>query len=181
MTDKRMVGKQAPRFELDAILPDQSFGKVSLEMIMKEDKWTLLFFYPMNFSTVCPTEIIAFSDAYDSFKELNTEIVGISTDTIHSHKAWTSMDRDNKGIGSLAYPLAADPSHHVSKEYGVLVEEEGINLRGLYIISPVGELLYAQVNHHDIGRSIPHTLMTLQALQTDGLCPANWQPGDETL
>lgn len=180
MTEKRMVGKQAPRFELDAVLPDQTIGKISLEQIMKEDRWTVLFFYPMDFSIVCPTEIIAFSDAYDSFKDLDAEIVGVSTDTVYSHKAWINMDRDNKGIGSLAYPLAADPSHHVSKEFGVLIEEEGISLRGLFIISPVGELIYAQINHNDIGRNVSHTLMTLQALQAEGLCPADWQPGDET-
>lgn len=181
MTEKRMVSKQAPRFELDAVFPDQTFGKISLEMIMKEDKWTVLFFYPMDFSIVCPTEIIAFSDAYENLKKLDAEIVGVSTDTIYSHKAWIDIDRDNKGIGTLNYPLAADPSHHVSREYGVLIEEEGISLRGLFIISPEGELMYAQINHNRIGRNVSHTLMTLQALQSTGLCPADWQPGEETL
>lgn len=181
MTDKRMVAKQAPRFNMEAVMPDGSFGRISLEMIMKEDKWTVLFFYPMDFTTVCPTEIIAFSDQYDAFTQLDAEIIGVSTDTIYSHRVWTKMDRDRDGIGPVRYPLAADPSHKVSRDYGVLIEEEGIALRGLFIISPEGELVYSQVNHQDIGRNMTHTLHTLQALQTEGFCPADWEPGMDTL
>ncbi|HLR68088.1 peroxiredoxin [Virgibacillus alimentarius] len=178
---ERMVGKQAPRFEMDAVMPDKEFGKVNLEEIMKEDKWTVLFFYPMDFTFVCPTEITAMSDRYDEFEDLDAEVIGVSTDTIHTHKAWINTSRDDNGLGDLKYPLAADTNHAVAKDYGVLIEEEGIALRGLFIIDPEGELKYQTVFHTDIGRDVDETLRVLQALQTGGLCPANWKPGQETL
>jgi len=178
---ERMVGKQAPNFEMEAVMPDKEFGKVSLEENMKAGKWTVLFFYPMDFTFVCPTEITAMSDRYDDFKELNTEIIGASTDTIHTHKAWINTAREDNGLGELNYPLAADTNHAVSKDYGVLIEEEGIALRGLYIINPEGELMYQTVFDNNIGRDVDETLRVLQALQTGGLCPVNWKPGQKTL
>ncbi len=132
---ERMVGKQAPDFTMEAVLPDKSFGKVSLEDIKAQDKWTVLFFYPMDFTFVCPTEITAMSDRYDEFEDLDAEVIGVSTDTIHTHLAWINTDRTQNGLGELKYPLAADTNHQISKEYGVLIEEEGIALRGLFIIN----------------------------------------------
>lgn len=181
MSDKRMVAKQAPRFEMDAVMANKEFGKVSLEENMKNDKWTVLFFYPMDFTFVCPTEIIALSDRYDEFQDLDAEVIGVSTDTIHTHLAWINTDRASNGLGELKYPLAADTNHVVSREYGVLIEDQGIALRGLFVISPEGELMYSVVNHNNIGRDVDETLRVLQALQTGGLCPANWKPGQETL
>ncbi|MFZ3588127.1 peroxiredoxin [Bacillus sp. DJP31] len=178
---ERMVGKQAPRFEMDAVLANKEFGKVSLEDNMKNEKWTVLFFYPMDFTFVCPTEITALSDRYDEFEDLDAEVIGVSTDTIHTHLAWIKTDRKDNGLGDLLYPIAADTNHVVSREYGVLIEEEGIALRGLFIISPDGELMYSVVNHNNIGRDVEETLRVLQALQTGGLCPANWKPGQATL
>jgi len=177
----RMVGKQAPDFALDAVLADKSFGKVSLQENMKNDKWTVLFFYPMDFTFVCPTEITAMSDRYDEFEDLDTEIIGLSTDTIHTHLAWINTDRKDNGLEQLKYPLAADTNHQVSRDYGVLIEEEGVALRGLFIINPEGELQYQTVFHNNIGRDVDETLRVLQALQTGGLCPANWRPGQKTL
>ncbi|MGG1678889.1 peroxiredoxin [Neobacillus sp. NRS-1170] len=178
---ERMVGKQAPRFEMDAVMPNKEFKKVSLEENMKNDKWTVLFFYPMDFTFVCPTEITALSDRYDEFEDLDAEVIGVSTDTIHTHLAWIKTDRKENGLGDLKYALAADTNHVVSRDYGVLIEEEGIALRGLFIISPEGELMYSVVNHNNIGRDVDETLRVLQALQTGGLCPANWKPGQATL
>lgn len=178
---ERMVGKQAPRFEMDAVLPNKEFGKVSLEENMKNGKWTVLFFYPMDFTFVCPTEITALSDRNDEFDDLDTIVVGVSTDTIHTHLAWIKTDRKDNGLGDLNYSLAADTNHNVSREYGVLIEEEGVALRGLFIIDPEGELKYQVVNHNNIGRSVDETLRVLQALQTGGLCPVNWKPGQATL
>lgn len=177
----RMVGKQAPRFEMDAVLADKEFGKVSLEENMKNDKWTVLFFYPMDFTFVCPTEITALSDRYEEFEDLDAEVIGVSTDTIHTHLAWIKTDRKDNGLGILKYALAADTNHSVSRDYGVLIEEEGIALRGLFIINPEGELQYGVVNHNNIGRDVDETLRVLQALQTGGLCPVNWKPGQATL
>ncbi len=178
---ERMVGKQAPKFEMEAVLPNKEFGIVSLEENMKNDKWSVLFFYPMDFTSVCPTEIISLSDRYDEFEDLDAEVIGVSTDTIHTHLAWIKTNRKENGLGELNYPLAADTNHVVSREYGVLIEEEGIALRGLFIISPQGELMYSVINHNNIGRDVDETLRVLQALQTGGLCPANWKPGQATL
>jgi peroxiredoxin 2/4 len=178
---ERMVAKQAPRFEMDAVLPNKEFGKVSLEENMKNDKWTVLYFYPMDFTFVCPTEITSLSDRFDEFEDLDAEVIGVSTDTIHTHKAWINTPRDMNGLGELRYALAADTNHTVARDYGVLIEEEGIALRGLFIISPEGELMYSVVNHNNIGRDVDETLRVLQALQTGGLCPANWKPGQKTL
>lgn len=181
MTVERLVGKQAPRFEMDAVMPNKDFGKIRLEDMMMADKWTVLFFYPMDFTFVCPTEIIAMSDRYDEFEDLDAEVIGVSTDTIHTHKAWINTPRDMNGLGELKYPLAADTNHRVSKDYGVFIEEQGIALRGLFIINPEGELMYSVVHHNNIGREVDEVLRVLQALQTGGLCPANWKPGQETL
>lgn len=178
---ERMVGKQAPRFTMEAVLADKSFGKVSLEENMKQDKWTVLFFYPMDFTFVCPTEITAMSDRYEEFEDLDTEIIGVSTDTIHTHLAWINTARQDNGLEDLKYPLAADTNHEVSRDYGVLIEEEGIALRGLFIINPEGETQYQTVFHNNIGRDVDESLRVLQALQTGGLCPANWRPGQKTL
>lgn len=178
---ERMVGKQAPRFEMEAVLATQEFGKVNLEDNMKNDKWTVLFFYPMDFTYVCPTEITALSDRYEEFEELDAEVIGVSTDTIHTHLAWIKTNRKDNGLGAIKYSLAADTNHSVSRDYGVLIEEEGIALRGLFIISPGGELQYAVVNHNNIGRDVDETLRVLQALQTGELCPVNWKPGQSTL
>lgn len=178
---ERMVGKTAPSFTMDAVMADKSFGKVSLDDNLNNDKWTVLFFYPMDFTFVCPTEITAMSDRYDEFEDLDTEIIGVSTDTIHTHLAWINTDRKDNGLEQLHYPLAADTNHVVSRKYGVLIEEEGIALRGLFIINPEGELQYQAVFHNNIGRDVDETLRVLQALQTGGLCPANWRPGEKTL
>ncbi|MDR7245864.1 peroxiredoxin [Priestia megaterium] len=178
---QRMVGKQAPPFVMEAVMANKEFNKVSLEENMRNGKWTVLFFYPMDFTFVCPTEITAMSDRYDEFQDLDAVVIGVSTDTIHTHLAWINTDRKNNGLGDLNYSLAADTNHAVSREYGVLIEEEGIALRGLFIINPMGEIMYQVVFHNNIGRDVNETLRVLQALQTGGLCPANWKPGQKTL
>lgn len=178
---ERMVGKQAPRFEMEAVMSNKEFGRVSLEENMKNDKWTVLFFYPMDFTFVCPTEITAISDRYDEFEDLDAEVIGASTDTIHTHLAWIKTPREDNGLGDVSYPLAADHNQEVSRKYGILIEDEGVALRGMFIINPEGELQYSVVNHNNIGRDVDETLRVLQALQTGGLCPANWKPGQATL
>jgi peroxiredoxin 2/4 len=178
---ERLVGKQAPRFEMEAVMPNKEFKKVSLEENMNNKKWTVLFFYPNDFTFVCPTEITALSDRYSEFAALDTEIIGVSTDSVYTHLAWINTERKNNGLGALNFPLASDKNMKVSKDYGVLIEEEGVALRGLFIISPTGELMYSVVNHNNIGRDVDETLRVLQALQTGGLCPVNWKPGQKTL
>ena len=144
-------------------------------------QWLVFFFYPLDFTFVCPTEITALSEAAAQFEALDTEILGASVDSIHSHKAWINTLKDSNGLGRLSFPLAADITKQVAKDYGILIEEEGIALRGLFIIDPEGELKYQVVNHNDVGRSVEETLRVLQALQSGGLCPMNWKPGDRNL
>ena len=176
----RLVGKKAPDFKMETALGNgQDFGQVSLSDY--KGKWLVLFFYPLDFTFVCPTEITALSDSSDIFADLDTEILGVSTDSKFSHRAWINTPRDSNGLGGLNFPLGADLTHKVSRDYGVLIEEEGIALRGLFIIDPEGELKYQVVNHNDVGRSVDETLRVLQALQSGGLCPANWKPGQQTL
>ena len=177
---ERLVGKKAPDFTMETALGDgKEFGTVSLSDY--RGKWLVLFFYPLDFTFVCPTEITALSDAADIFEDLDTEILGVSTDSKFSHRAWINTPRDANGLGQLNFPLASDITKSVAKDYGVLIEEEGVALRGLFIIDPEGELKYQVVNHNDVGRSVDETVRVLQALQSGGLCPANWKPGEAHL
>ncbi|MDO7907418.1 peroxiredoxin [Paenibacillus sp. JX-17] len=177
---ERLVGKPAPDFTMETVTGNgQEFGTASLSDY--RGKWLVFFFYPLDFTFVCPTEITALSDAADQFKELDTEILGVSVDSVHSHKAWINTPKDSNGLGQLNFPLASDITKKVASDYGVLIEEEGVALRGLFIIDPEGELKYQVVNHNDVGRSVEETLRVLQALQSGGLCPMNWKPGDQNL
>lgn len=177
---ERLVGRPAPDFTMETVSGDgTAFGKVTLGDY--RGKWLVLFFYPLDFTFVCPTEIIGLSEAAAEFEALDAEILGVSVDSVHSHKAWINTPKDSNGLGTLAFPLASDLTKKVAADYGVLIEEEGIALRGLYIIDPEGELKYQVVNHNDVGRSVEETLRVLQALQSGGLCPMNWKPGDRNL
>ncbi|URN92777.1 MAG: peroxiredoxin [Candidatus Pristimantibacillus lignocellulolyticus] len=177
---ERLVGRQAPNFTMETALGDGSdFGTVSLSDY--KGKWLVFFFYPLDFTFVCPTEITALSLAADQFKALNTEILGVSIDSKHTHKAWITTPVESNGLGQLNFPLASDITKSVAADYGVLIEEEGIALRGLFIIDPEGEIKYQVVNHNDVGRSVDETLRVLQALQSGGLCPINWKPGQANL
>ncbi|WP_431030448.1 peroxiredoxin [Lysinibacillus sp. LZ02] len=178
---ERIVGKKAPHFEMDAVMVDKLFGKVSLKDSMEKGKWTVLLFYPMDFTPVCPTDITAISDRYDEFQELDAEVIGISTDTVYTHLAWVNTDRMQNGVGTLNFALAADTNHRVSKQYGVFVEEEGAALHGLFIISPIGVLHYQTLFYHNVGRDVDELLRVLQVLQIGGLYSEKWPPSQETL
>jgi alkyl hydroperoxide reductase subunit AhpC len=174
------VGEPAPHFEM---LSTKNMNTLE-EVVSLEDyrgKWLILLFYPYDFSFVCPTEILALSRRYDEFTELNTEILGISTDSVYAHKAWLRTPEEENGIQGTNFVLASDSTHEVSEAYGVLVEEEGAALRGLFIIDPDGILQYAVIHNMNIGRSVDETLRVLEALQAGGLCSADWEPGEELL
>jgi peroxiredoxin (alkyl hydroperoxide reductase subunit C) len=174
------VGKKAPDFTMEAAQGNgEDVGKVSLEDY--KGKWLVLFFYPADFTRVCPTEIIAFSDTYEQFAECNTEILGVSTDSVYTHRAWMRTSREQNGIGKLNYPLASDLTHKVACDYGVLIKERGVAQRGLFIIDPEGTVQYQMITESRVGRSVDETLRVLQALQAGGMCPANWKPGMQTL
>jgi len=176
------VSKPAPDFRGTAVVNGE-FRDISLADY--EGKWLVLFFYPLDFTFVCPTEITAFSDAADKFRAAGAEIVGASVDSKFSHLAWIETPRDKGGLGPLAYPLLADITKKVSRDYGVLIEEAGVALRGLFIIDPDGKLAYQVVHDLGIGRNVEETLRVLKAIQTvretGEVCPANWTPGGDTM
>lgn len=145
----------------------------------------ILFFYPLDFTFVCPTEITAFSDRQKEFAELNTEILGVSVDSQFSHLAWIQTDRREGGVGDLAYPLVSDLKREISTAYGVL-SPDGVALRGLFLIDPEGVVQHATVNNLAFGRNMDEALRVLQALQyvqqnPDEVCPAGWKPGEKTM
>nr|AYR06257.1 thiol-specific antioxidant protein [Renouxia sp.] len=176
------VGQPAPNFTATAVY-DQEFRTIRLCDYL--GKYVILFFYPLDFTFVCPTEITAFSDSYEDFASLNAEILGVSVDSEYAHLAWLQTDREDGGLGNLSYPLVSDLTKTVSKSYNVL-NPEGKALRGLFIIDKEGIIQYSVTNNLDFGRSVTETLRVLQAIQyvqshPDEVCPANWQPGDPTM
>jgi peroxiredoxin 2/4 len=177
------VGQTAPDFTATAVV-DQEFKTIKLADY--RGKYVVLFFYPLDFTFVCPTEITAFSDQYEAFKTLGTEVLGVSVDSEFSHLAWIQSDRKSGGIGDLNYPLVSDIKKEISSAYNVLDPDAGVALRGLFIIDKDGTLQYATVNNLSFGRSVEETLRILQAIQyvqthPDEVCPAGWQPGDKTM
>ncbi len=174
------VGQPAPDFTMPSTKDIKSL-KTPVSLGDYAGKWLILAFYPLDFTFVCPTELTALSDRYDDFEALNAEIIGISTDSVHSHRAWLNTPRDKNGIEGLRYPLASDMLHTVSRDYGVLVEDQGFALRGLFIISPEGNLEYSVVHNLNLGRSVDEVLRVLEGLQTGGLCPGDWKPGKPLL
>nr|YP_009392287.1 2-Cys peroxiredoxin [Osmundaria fimbriata]ARW60849.1 2-Cys peroxiredoxin [Osmundaria fimbriata] len=176
------VGDKAPNFSAVAVY-EQEFEEVKLSDYL--GKYLILLFYPLDFTFVCPTEITAFSDAYDQICSLDTEILGISVDSEYCHLAWMQLDRQSGGVGNLRYPLVSDLTKAISMSYNVL-NNEGKSLRGLFIIDKQGIVQHMLVNNLDFGRSIDETLRTLKAIQyvqnnPDEVCPANWQPGQSTI
>jgi peroxiredoxin (alkyl hydroperoxide reductase subunit C) len=174
------IGGPAPDFNMPSTKNLENLDK-NVSLADYRGKWLVLFFYPLDFTFVCPTEIIAFSEAAERFRAVGAEILGVSTDSKFSHRAWIKTPRDKNGLGELNFPLASDLTKEVSRKYGVLAEDKGIALRGLYIIDPKGVLQYQVIHNLDVGRSVDETIRVLQAFQTGSLCPANWKPGQPTL
>jgi len=183
-----LLRKQAPDFAAVAV-QGEDFVDVKLEDY--KGKWLVLFFYPFDFTFVCPTEIVAFSNRIDEFKAAGAEVVAVSTDSQFTHLAWIRTAREDGGVGRLALPLVADVSKDISRAYGVLVEDPkdplyGAALRGLFLVDPQGKVRSLQVNDEAVGRNVDETLRTLQAFQYadshagEG-CPANWTPGADTI
>lgn len=172
--EQAKVGEPAPPFTLDAVV-DKEFRKVSLADY--RGKWVLLFFYPADFTFICPTEITGFNKALDQFRQMNAEVLGASVDSKFSHLAWIKRG----DLGDLRFPLLADNKKEVTARYGILEEQEGVALRGLFIIDPKGIVQYQVVNNLSVGRSVEETLRVLEALQTGELCPLGWKPGEKTM
>ena len=177
------VGQSAPDFIATAVV-DQEFKTIKLSDY--RGKYVVLFFYPLDFTFVCPTEIAAFSDRYPEFDDLNTEILGISVDSEFSHLAWIQTERTQGGVGDLNYPLVSDLKKEISAAYNVLDPDAGVALRGLFIIDKEGVIQHATVNNLSFGRNVEETLRVLQAIRhvqthPDEVCPAGWHPGETTM
>lgn len=174
------VGQAAPDFDLPSTKNIETL-KENVKLADYKGKWLIMVFYPLDFTALCPTELIHFSDRIDEVNALGAEVLGVSTDSVHSHRAWIKTPRAQNGIEGLKFPLASDSGGRLSRVYNILVEEPSIALRGLYIINPDGVLQYSVVHAITIGRSVDETLRVLQAMQTGGFCAADWQPGQATL
>ena len=177
-----LVTKQAPDFTAEAVLKDGSFAKLSLSQF--KGKYVLLFFYPLDFTFVCPTEIIAFSERAKEFNDLGVEVIGVSVDSHFSHLAWRNIPRDQGGIGPIQYSLVADLDKQISRNYDVLVGD-AVALRGLFLIDKDGIVRHQVVNDLPLGRSVDEALRMVQALQffekNGEVCPADWKEGKRTI
>lgn len=175
------VGQPAPQFTCEAYDrtkdgSDDQFGPISLSDF--NGKWVCLFFYPLDFTFVCPTEIVSFNDKLEDFEDRECAVLTASTDSVFSHKGWCDSHED---LAKLKYPMLADTTHDLSRAFGVLKEDAGIAYRGIYLIDPQGVIRYAAVHDLSVGRNVDEILRVLDALQTDKLCPCNWKAGEETL
>lgn len=174
------IGHPAPKFTAEAFVNGQ-IKKISLDDY--KGKWTILFFYPADFTFVCPTELSEMADKYEEFKSQGAEILSVSTDTVFTHKAWHDA---SETIKKIKFPMVADPSHEISWKYSTLIEDEGVALRGSFLIDPQGILKAYEVHDNSIGRSAEELFRKLEAakfVEEHGgeVCPANWKPGKETL
>ena len=180
---KALVTTVAPDFTATAVMPDNTFNE-EFKLSDLRGKYVLLFFYPLDFTFVCPSEIIAFDKAVDKFREKNCEIVGVSIDSHFSHLAWKNTAVNDGGIGNIQFPLVADLDKSISDDYGVLLDM-GIALRGLYLLDKDGVVRHQLINDLPLGRSVSEALRMLDALQFTeehgDVCPANWKQGDDAM
>ena len=174
------VGQPAPDFNMPSTKNLETLAE-NVTLSEYKGKWLILLFYPLDFTFVCPTELIHFSHRLEELNGIGAEVLGISTDSVHSHRAWLKTPQDQNGIEGVKYPLASDVGGKLARQYNILVDEANIALRGLFIINPEGVLQYSVVHDLNIGRSVDETLRVLQGLQTGGLCGADWTPGQENL
>lgn len=169
------IGKPAPDFQVEALV-GREFKEVKLDDY--KGKWVCLYFYPLDFTFVCPTEIVEFNNRLSEFKDRNCEIIGGSTDSKFSHLGWVNSHPELK---NLQYPLIADYKKEVARSYGILLEEEGVALRGTFIIDPEGKVRWVSINDLPVGRNVEEVLRVLDALQTGELTPCQWKKGEEVL
>ena len=177
------IGKPAPCFKAQALFPDLDIRELKLSDY--KGKWVVLFTYPLDFTFVCPTEIIAFSDAYPKFQNIDCEVIGMSVDSVFAHNAWVGTPRNEGGIGHINYPLIADLGAEVSQKYGFYLHEQGHDLRGTAIIDPDGIVRHISMNHPDVGRNVDEVLRLVKGYQFTRIhgevCPAQWEEGSPTI
>ncbi len=177
-----LVTHEAPDFTAQAVVENNSFEELKLSSY--RGKYVVLYFYPLDFTFVCPSEIIAFDKALDKFREKNTEVIGVSVDSHFTHLAWKNTPRDKGGIGAIRYPLVSDLNKEIAKSYGVLFDES-IALRGLFLIDKEGIVRHSVINDLPLGRNVDEALRMVDALrhteEHGEVCPANWNQGDDAM
>lgn len=179
---ENLIGKQLPDIKLEAYFPDKDSIK-ELKLANYKGQWLALVFYPADFTFICPTELEELAEKYKEFQKAGVAVVSVSTDTAYTHKAWHDY---SKAIKKVKFPMAADPAGKLSRALGVYIEEEGVALRGSFIINPKGAIEAYEVNQNSIGRSADELLRKIQAAkfvaENQGqVCPASWKPGKKTL
>jgi peroxiredoxin 2/4 len=167
-----VIGQPAPQFTAPAVVDGGEFKEISLADY--KGKWVVLFFYPLDFTFVCPTEITQFRDTLKTFREMKAEVIGASIDSVHSHRRWIKDD-----LGELGYPLLGDVTKRVARDYGVLLEDKGIATRGTFIIDPEQKIQYMGIHNLNVGRDAGEIVRVLSALQSGELCGAGWKPGSQ--
>jgi peroxiredoxin (alkyl hydroperoxide reductase subunit C) len=178
-----LVTQQAPDFTADAVMPDNSFGQITLSSF--KGRYVVLFFYPLDFTFVCPSEILAFNKKLDEFKKRNCEVIGVSVDSKFTHLAWKNTKLEDGGIGNIQYPLVADITKSIADSYGILFNS-AVALRGLFLIDTKGIIRHSVINDLPLGRSVDEAIRMVTALQFvethgDQVCPANWTEGEEAM
>ncbi len=178
-----LVSTEAPDFTATAVMPDNSFNK-EFKLSDYRGKYVVMFFYPLDFTFVCPSEIIAFDKKLEDFKSRGVEVIGVSTDSHFSHWAWKNTEVNNGGIGNVQFPLVADFQKVISQDYGLLLEG-GMALRGTFLIDKDGIVQHSTVNNLGLGRNIDEMVRMVDALQHleehGEVCPANWSKGDDAM
>ncbi len=178
------IGQAVPNFEIETYDPAKGdFGKLSLEEVTSRRSWLILFFYPADFTFVCPTELDDLADKYKELKDLGCEVVAVSTDTKYSHMAWHQSEKLLEGV---KYPMGADPTGKISRLFGIYDEDTGLALRGTFIINPEGKLIGSETNFYNVGRNAEELLRKVQANtylvnHPEEVCPAKWRKGEKTL
>ena len=169
-----MINEQAPNFKEQAVLDGGTLREISL--VDYRGKWVVLFFYPLDFTFVCPTEILQFRDHLRKFEDQSAAVIGVSVDSVHSHRRWIKDD-----LGDLGFPLIGDIRKTMARDFGVLLSGEGIATRGTFIIDPEGVVQYQAIHNLSVGRDVNEILRVLTALKTGELCQAGWKPGQDHL
>ena len=177
-----LVTKKAPEFEAQAVMPDNSFANITLSSL--RGKYVLIFFYPLDFTFVCPSEILAFNRQVEALRKRNCELLGISVDSVYTHLAWKNTPVNEGGIGRINFPLVSDMAKDISRDYGVLLED-GVSLRGLFLIDKEGIVRHQLINDLPLGRDVDEAIRMVDALQFTEehgeVCPANWHPGEDAM
>lgn len=173
------IGDKFPSFSLTACVSTAD-GKEfqTITDSSYESKWKVVFFWPLDFTFVCPTEIIEFGNKNEEFKKLNCQVLGCSTDSQYSHLAWR---KDHKGLNNLPFPMLADLKRDLSSNLGILHKDAGICLRATYVVDPAGTIRWVSVNDLNVGRNVDEVVRVVEALQTEKLTPCGWTPGEKTL